>query len=121
MLDFTAFLVAVGPIAIGITKLVDLTRNTLDKNDDPAWKWLWNVEAFALGILYALVTGSNFVALINGLSPELSERLGGFPGQVLTGIALGGVASFWHEQMDKKKTMAVASAPGATAVSASSE
>lgn len=120
MLEFTAFLTAVGPIAIGITKLVDLIRNTLDKDD--SWpKWSWNVAAFVLGIGYALVTATNFVNLIAGLRPELSDALGGLPGQILTGIALGGVASFWHEQMDKKRASAVATAPGATATAVSAE
>lgn len=97
--DFTAFLVAVGPLALGITKLVDLIRNVADKNDTLP-KWVWNVVPIVLGIGYALVTATNFVNLVSGLNPNVTEHLGNVWGQIVTGVALGGVAAFWHEHLD---------------------
>ena len=97
MLEFTAFLVAIGPVAIFVTKAVDFIRS-FDKGD--TWpKALWIVSALAIGVVTALITGENFVGLIVGLKPEVVERLQGVTGEVLTGLAIGGMASFWHEPL----------------------
>jgi hypothetical protein len=117
MLEFTAFLVAVGPLALGITKLVDFVR-TFDK-EDTWWPGLWIALAFAFGILYALLTAANFVNLIGGLRPEVTGRLAGTWGQVATGIAIGGVASFWHEHLDNTSAKAKANTAAAELTSGS--
>ena len=104
MPDFTAFLIAVGPLAIGITKVVDFIRS-FDKDD--SWpKGLWIALALFFGVAVALITASNFADLITGLRPEVVERLGGTTGQVLTGLAIGATASFWHEHLDRTSTAA---------------
>lgn len=104
MLDFVAFLAAVGPVAILVTKLVDFVRS-FDAND--TWpKGLWIALAMIFGVAIALLTGVNFVGLVTGLRPEVIEKLTGTTGEVLTGLAIGGTASFWHEQMDKTSSLA---------------
>jgi hypothetical protein len=98
---FAAFLIAVGPLAIGVTKAVDLIRNVADKND--TWpKWSWNVAAFVLGAGVAVGWGYNLVAAVAHQIPALStsSSLDGVAGQLLTGVAIGAVASYWHERMD---------------------
>lgn len=97
MIEFTAFLVAVGPLAIGITKLVDFVRD-FDKGD--TWpKNLWIALAMALGVGAALLGGINFAGLITGLSPQVASKLSGTLGQIVTGLAIGGTASVWHTQL----------------------
>ena len=106
MLDFVAFLTAVGPVAIFITKAVDFVRS-FDTND--TWpKGLWIALALLGGVAVALLTGVNFMGLITGLRPEVLEKLTGTTGEVLTGLAIGATASFWHEQMDKTSSLAKA-------------
>jgi len=97
MADFTAFLVAVGPLAVLITKLVDFVRQ-FDKGNT-WWKGTWIALALALGAGYALATGANYVNAIQGLVPGLYTKLSGTGGQVLTGLAIGAMASFWHEPL----------------------
>ena len=99
MLELTAFLLAVGPIAIMVTKLVDFVRNAFDKQG--TWpKWSWNVLSFGLGVAYSLLTATNFINLVQGLNPGVTGKLTGTWGQVVTGLAIGGTASFWHEHLD---------------------
>lgn len=106
MPDFTAFLIAVGPVAIGITKLVDVVRS-FDKGD--TWpKGLWIACAMVLGVGAALLTGSNFADLIVGLRPEVAGQLTGTAGEILTGIAIGATASAWHEGLDLASSKASA-------------
>lgn len=104
MLEFTAFLVAIGPLALGITKLVDFVRG-FDATD--SWpKGLWIALSMVFGVIYCLLTAANMVNLISGLRPEVQGHLTGTWGQVVTGIAVGGVASFWHEHLDKTSGLA---------------
>lgn len=104
MLDFVVFLTAVGPVAIFVTKVVDAVRS-FDKGD--TWsKGLWIVLAMVVGVAIALITGYNFIGLIEGVRPEVLDKLTGTTGEILTGLAIGGTASFWHEQMDKTSSLA---------------
>lgn len=97
MPDLVAFLVAAGPLAIMVTKSVDFLRNALDKND--TWpKWSWNVASFAIGAGYCLLFAVNLAATV-AFRPEVASKLDGVWGQLLTGLAIGAVASFWHEHM----------------------
>jgi hypothetical protein len=78
-----------------VTKLVDVFRNALDKNDDlPGWAW--NLVAFGLGIGMALIWEIN---MLDNYSAEDSS-VQGFTGRLLTGIAIGGVSSGYHEFFD---------------------
>lgn len=92
--DFTAFLVAIGPLAIMITKGVDFVRS-FDKGDT-IWKGAWIALAMVLGVGYALLTKSNYTNLID--NPTVMN-LTGTAGQVVTGLGIGAMASFWHEPL----------------------
>lgn len=83
---------------IVVTKTVDLIRNALAGTPlaETRFKWLWNVLALGLGVLMALVWAVNM--LDNYSSPD--SRVQGVFGQVLTGLAIGGVASGYHELFD---------------------
>ncbi len=97
MLEFTAFLAAIGPVAILVTKVVDFIRG-FDARD--TWpKYLWIALALVGGIAYALLTGANFVHLINGLDPNVQSSLNETTGKIVTGLAIGAMACFWHEPL----------------------
>lgn len=92
-------LTAVGlGLAAMVTKLVDFTRNTLDKGD--TWpKWVWQLEAFVLGILLALLYKQSDVSQIPGLPPFLSDSTGALAA-VVVGVVIGAVSSGFHELFD---------------------
>lgn len=97
MLEVTAFLAAIGPVAILITKVVDFVRSFDTGNTWP--KGLWIALALVGGVAYALLTGLNWINLIDGLNPGVSAKLTGTPGQIATGLAIGAMACFWHEPL----------------------
>jgi drug/metabolite transporter (DMT)-like permease len=97
MLEFTAFLAAIGPVAILITKAVDFVRS-FDSGD--TWpKGLWIALALVGGVVYAVATGANWVSLIQGLDPGVQSTLSGTVGKIATGLAVGAMACFWHEPL----------------------
>lgn len=108
---FVAFLAAVVPLALLVTKGVDFVRNLLDK-DDSAPKWMWNATAFIMGILLCLGWEFNLVSALAASIPALAENtaLEGIWGQVLTGMAVGASAGFWHEKLDQLSTQATLNA-----------
>lgn len=97
MLELTAFLAAIGPVAILITKVVDFVRSFDKGNTWP--KGLWIALALVGGVGYALLTGLNWINLIDGLDPAVQSHLAGAPGQIATGLAIGAMACFWHEPL----------------------
>lgn len=104
----SAFVLAFGPGAIGITKLVDAVRS-FDKNQD--WpKLLWVGLALAFGVVICLVFQINIIAGLVAQLPSFSgsHALDGVAGQVVTGLAMGGTASYWHERMDLASSTAKA-------------
>lgn len=108
MLDFVAFLAAVGPVALFVTKAVDFVRS-FDSND--TWPTgLWIGLALVAGVGVALATGLNFAATISGLTPDVAAKLAGTTGQVLTGLAIGGTSCYWHEVNDRISQQAKAAA-----------
>jgi hypothetical protein len=102
MPDLTAFLVAVGPLAIMVTKTVDTLRNLTPDTDR---KWVWNIAAFTIGVAYCLLFGMNLAGEV-AFQPAVAGALTGVWGQVLTGLAIGATASFWHEQLDRTSSRA---------------
>lgn len=108
----TAVAVVFGPLAVADTKLVDSVRNVLDKDD--SWpKVTWNILAFVLGLAVCLLWELNVVEALVTQVPALSGvDLSGVPGQVLTGLGVGGFASYWHERMDLASSRAKAAAGG---------
>lgn len=91
-------IIALGFFPMAVTKVTDFIRNLFDKNDSLP-KWVWNVVPLGLGVATALLYELNYSDLIPNLPPKL-QGLEGVSGQIVTGLALGAVASFWHELMD---------------------
>jgi hypothetical protein len=93
----TAVAVAFGPLAIGVTKLVDGVRNVMPGGP----KWLWNVLAFVIGILVCVLFEIDVVAALAAQVPAFADKtLDPFVSQLITGLGVGGTASYWHERMD---------------------
>lgn len=93
----TATAVAFGPLAVADTKLVDMVRNLLPSGP----RWLWNVLAFGIGIAVCVLFQLNVVDALVHQVPALADTdLSGVSGQLLTGLGVGGFASYWHERMD---------------------
>lgn len=96
-----AFLIAVGPFALGCTKVVDFVRTQFDTND--TWNpSLWILLSFLVGVGMALLTGLNLVGTIDALSPHVANHLTGVWGQVVTGFAVGGTSAYWHAHLSQK-------------------
>lgn len=100
--SLAAALVVAGPLAVGVTKVVDFIRNLADA-DNSAPPWVWNLLAFIVGIAVSLGWGINLVGALTAAVPALAESdVGkGTGGTILTGIVLGAMAGFWHEKMDQ--------------------
>lgn len=103
-----AFVIAVGPMAITVTKIVDTIRNAFDSGGS-APPVVWNLTAFAVGVGVALLWQFNFVIPLLQAVPALANHtsnLEGIAGQVLTGLGIGAVASGWHEKFDELSSKA---------------
>lgn len=94
----TTEVVAVATIfAMVVTKIVDLIRNVVDSFVDRFLpKATWNVVALGLGVAMALAWRVN---MLDNYSDPNSVVQGMF-GQILTGLAIGGVSSGYHELFD---------------------
>ena len=92
------FIVAVGFFPLAVTKLTDFVRNAFDK-DDSFPKFVWNLVSMALGIAVALLYELEFSNLIPNLPPVFKD-VSGLPAQIITGIGIAAVGSFWHEIND---------------------
>ena len=92
-----AALVVAGPVAVAVTKIVDLIRNAVGEMPS----WLINVIALVLGVAVALGWGVNVFGAILSAVPALAESdvLSGTGGTILTGLLIGGMSSFWHDKM----------------------
>lgn len=93
-------IVAVGPIALLVTKAVDFVRN-FDATD--SWpKDAWIGIAMLLGVIIALLFDLNYVEGIADLVPALADSsvLDGVFGTIVTGLTIGAAASGWHERLD---------------------
>lgn len=93
----TALAATFGPLAIGITKLVDGVRNVMPGGP----KWLWNVLAVGLGVLVCWLFSIDAISAIAAQVPAFADKtLDPLAGQLITGVGVGGMASYWHERMD---------------------
>src|SRR6266508_3127852 len=98
-----------------VTKTVDLIRNIVGGFVEGLIpKATWNVAALGLGVAMALAWRVNM--LDNYSDP--SSVVQGFFGQILTGLAIGGVASGYHELFDPFSVNHRRSAAGAAAIPA---
>lgn len=95
-----AWLALITGAAATVTKVVDLIRNAIDREDKlPAVTW--NIVAFAVGVGFAIGWQVDLTASLADLVPALKgARLDGIAGQILTGLIAGGAAGFWHELFD---------------------
>lgn len=104
----TAFLVAALPLAVTVTKVVDLVRNLVDPTDKLP-KVLWNVLALVIGVLVALGFEVNLFAPIAAAIPALKDWTpDSTMAEILTGLSIGAMAGFWHEKMDQWSSAAKA-------------
>lgn len=99
---FTAFLIASLPLAVGVTKIVDFIRNLVDATAT-APRWVWNLVALVVGVAFCVGWGFNLFTPLVAAVPALkdSHLADGVPGEVLSGIAVGAMAGFWHEKLDE--------------------
>lgn len=107
-----AALVVAGPVSVTVTKVVDFIRNLIDRDNDMP-SWLWNVVAFAIGLAICIGWGINVFGAIVATIPALAESdaLSGTMGTILTGIAVGAMAGFWHDKMSQWSATAHALEP----------
>lgn len=103
MSDFAVVLGVVGGLALTITKVVDFIRNLPWFKGKAVGSWVWNAVAFVAGVALCLGWQKNFAGDLMRLVPALAadaDHLGGFSGQLLSGLLLGGLAGFGHELLD---------------------
>lgn len=112
---FVAVGVAAGPLALGVTKIVDFVRNLIDA-DANLPRWCWNGAAFVVGIGVCVGWGFNLVAGLAAAIPRLSgtTAFDGVAGEILTGIIVAGTSGYWHEHLDQKSAEAKANVAIAT-------
>lgn len=97
--------VAFGPLAIGLTKLVDGLRLLLDRTPETPWPgWIWIGSALVIAIVSCLAFEVNVAAALIKTVPAFnqSSSLDGTWGQVVTAVGMAGMASYWHEHMSLK-------------------
>jgi hypothetical protein len=100
MEGFAAVVGVIGALSLGVTKVVDFLRNVLDKADTYP-KYVWNIVAFVVGIAFAVGWHQNITEQLTALVPALADvQVDGVPGEIITGIVIGGFAGFWHELLD---------------------
>jgi hypothetical protein len=110
----TAFLVAALPLAVTVTKVVDLIRNLIDPNDTMP-KVLWNILALVIGALMAVGFEINLLAPVAAAIPALkSWAPDDTMAEILSGLSIGAMAGFWHEKMDEWSARAKAANPHPT-------
>jgi hypothetical protein len=91
-----AFVLAFGPLAVGDTKLVDGARAVFDK-DKARPPWVWIALAMIFGLVVCILFQINAVAPVIALVPAFADKtLNDVAGQILTGLGVGGMASYWH-------------------------
>lgn len=109
---FTAFLIAALPFSVAVTKIVDTIRNALGESEAKVPKVVWNLVALVAGVIFAVAFEINLIAPIAAAIPALKDwSVDSTMAEVATGLALGGMAGFWHEQMDKWSSQAKAASP----------
>jgi hypothetical protein len=117
----TGIAVAFGPLAIGLTKLVDGVRSVVDRSPETPWPdWVWILVAMAIGIGAALGFEINVADALIKTVPAFNQTtaLEGVWGQVVTGIGMAGMASYWHSNMKLKSSRAAESKANAVSTAA---
>jgi hypothetical protein len=112
----TAFLVAALPLAVTVTKLVDTVRNLLGAAEAKVPKVVWNLLALVIGVIVALGFEINLIAPIAAAIPALKDwSPDSTAAEILTGLAIGAMGSFWHEKLDEWSSIAKGATPAPVA------
>jgi len=104
--------VTFGPLALGLTKLVDGIRSIVDTTPESPWPdWVWILTAFVVGIGVCLGFEINVADALIASVPAFkgSTALEGWVGSVFTGAGMAGMASYWHNTMKLKSSKAAES------------
>lgn len=104
--------VAFGPLAIGLTKLVDGIRAVVDRSPDSPWAdWVWILVAMGIGVGAAVGFEINVASALIKTVPAFNQTsaLEGVWGQIVTGVGMAGMASYWHSNMKLKSSKAAES------------
>ncbi len=113
--------VTFGPLAIGLTKLVDGIRSIVDRTPESPWPdWVWIVTAFVIGIAVCVGFEINVADALIQQVPVFngSTLLEGVWGSVFTGAGMAGMASYWHNNMKLKSSRAAESKANAITTAA---
>lgn len=109
---FFAVFAVIAALALTVTKVVDFIRNLpYFKNADGTPKfvgsWLWNVVAFAVGVVICVGWQHSFANDLIHLVPALANwNLSNEVGYLLSGVMLGALAGVGHEILDAFSSMA---------------
>jgi len=97
---FTAFVIAVGPLAILTERGVAVLRMLFGKLAEKAPSWFWIVLAFIVALVICLGWQYNLIATLAHSIPAMADQstFDGVAGQVLTGLCVGAAAGVWHEK-----------------------
>lgn len=99
-MEFGALVAGIAVLSLTVTKVVDLIRNLLDKQDTYP-KYVWNIVAIVVGLAFALGWQLNIVDGITALVPALvNTTVNKTAAEILTGLIIGGGAGFFHELLD---------------------
>jgi len=103
---FTAFLVAIGPLAILVERAVTAFRLMVGTDRYMKANWIWIVLPFIVGIGLCLGWEFNLAATLAKSIPAMANttRFDGTAGEILTGLAVGAVAGPWHEKIQELNT-----------------
>lgn len=108
----TAFLIAALPLAVTVTKVVDTVRNLLGDAQAKVPKVVWNLLALVIGVVIAFAFEINLIAPIAAALPGLKDWTPSSGlAELLSGLAIGAMGSFWHEKMDQWSSIAKAASP----------
>jgi hypothetical protein len=108
----TAFLVAALPLAVTVTKVVDTVRNLLGDAEAKVPKVVWNLLALVVGVIVALAFEINLIAPIAEAIPGLKDwSPSSTMAEIISGLAIGAMGSFWHEKMDEWSSIAKKASP----------
>jgi hypothetical protein len=108
----TAFLIAALPLAVTVTKVVDTIRNLLGTTQANVPKVVWNLVALAVGVVIALGFEINLIAPVAAAIPGLKDWTpSSTMAEIISGLAIGAMGSFWHEKLDEWSSRAKAANP----------
>lgn len=108
----TAFLIAALPLAVTVTKVVDTIRNLFGDAEARVPKVIWNLVALLVGVLIALGFEINLIAPVAAAIPGLKDwSPSSTMAEIISGLAIGAMGSFWHEKLDEWSSRAKAAHP----------